>query len=120
MGTFLKPVSGERVELSDFYMPTGRIATKGEFVEQMKRDTRVVAGPTTIEVAGANLMVWSFFSVPTGVDIDGNPLIFKCVVDGDPALHPTYHGKIFRFATSAEAVTKHDAVVAAIKDGKAI
>lgn len=97
--------------MATFYKKDGTVATASEWLTDIQSSGRVV-GYKVIEVNGKKLEVFSFF---TG--IGDEPDIYEVTVNGDVVAHPTYHGYQEHFSNSADCLTDHDRVVAAIEAG---
>lgn len=100
--------------MSTYYKKDGTVATATEWLAEMQTPERVV-GYKVIEVNSKKLEVFSFF---TG--LGDEPEIYEVTVNGNLVDHPTYHGYQEHFANSADCLTDHDRVVAAIEAGDPI
>jgi len=104
----------------NFYRRNGSVATKDEFLSDIKRDDRNLGTYIHKDRSEIPLIVHAYFSgVNHGNDKDGNPKIYEVAINGDPAnsFHRKYAGKVWQYHAQAEAAAQYTHIVDVIKSG---
>jgi hypothetical protein len=90
----------EQLDAKPFWSTDAVILTKDEWLAKMQSVDRIVA-TARLELEKKPLLLWAFYSGHTGK-------IWKCVIDGDPVAHKTFHGRLTYHKTSTEAQAEFD------------